>query len=239
VDFKYVSEVALKTGRDLTTLSRGYSQIAVAAQEAGISTKEMKNISMSAVEASTAIGLSAADTDGVIRAFVQMLSKGKITAEELRQQLGDRLPIAVPAMARALGLTTEELDKMMEQGEILANESLPKFANRMRKLAREGGAYAAGLRIVEAAQGRLITSLKLAMNTLSESGGKEGIVDIFDTLMDLIVELEPFWKGLGSAIQTVGYIFKNVFGPIFNILKPVFNLLGGILDLTSQFIQKQ
>src|SRR5690606_32326927 len=103
VDFKYVSEVALKTGRDLTSLSRGYSQIAVAAKEACISTKEMKNIFMSAVEASTAFGLSAADTDGVIRAFVQMLSKGKITAEELRQQLGDRLPIAVPAMARALG----------------------------------------------------------------------------------------------------------------------------------------
>ena len=83
-------------------------------------------------QASTYFNLSADDTNGIMLALTQMMSKGKIQAEELRGQLGERLPGALSMMARSLGVTTSELDKLMEQGKLLSNEVLPKLAQQMK-----------------------------------------------------------------------------------------------------------
>ena len=79
--------------------------------------------------AAAALQLSADDTQGVFRALGQMMSKGKVQAEELRGQLGERLPGAFQLAADAMGVTTQQLDKMMEQGQVLASDLLPKLAD--------------------------------------------------------------------------------------------------------------
>ena len=61
-------------------------------------------------------------------ALEQMMSKGVVSAEELRRQLGERLPGAVSMMAEALDVTVAELQDMLKAGEVLSNEALPKFA---------------------------------------------------------------------------------------------------------------
>ena len=57
-----------------------------------------------------------------------MISKGKVTTEELRRQLGERLPGAMGIMAASLGVTIVELDRMLKAGEVLSAEALPRFA---------------------------------------------------------------------------------------------------------------
>lgn len=69
-------------------------------------------------EASTALGLTTEQYNRVLLAIQQMISKGKISAEELRQQLGEALPRAVQIFAQALGVETSVLDKMLERGEV-------------------------------------------------------------------------------------------------------------------------
>jgi len=59
------------------------------------------------------------------------MSKGTIQAEELRGQLGEALPGAFGIMAKAVGVTEQELSKMMKAGELLASEVLPKFAKQL------------------------------------------------------------------------------------------------------------
>jgi hypothetical protein len=54
-----------------------------------------------------------------------------IQAEELRGQLGEAMPAAMGVMAKSLNVTTEELGKMMQRGELIASEVLPKFAKEM------------------------------------------------------------------------------------------------------------
>ena len=51
-----------------------------------------------------------------------------VSAEELRQQLGEQLPGAFGIMAKALNVSEKQLNKMLEQGEVLAKDALPKFA---------------------------------------------------------------------------------------------------------------
>jgi hypothetical protein len=56
-----------------------------------------------------------------------------ISAEELRGQLGEAMPASLGIMAKSLGVTVKELGKMMESGQLMSNEVLPKFATEMEK----------------------------------------------------------------------------------------------------------
>lgn len=61
---------------------------------------------------------SAEDVRGGLTALVQMFSKGRISAEELSGQLGERFPAAVTAFAEANDISTQELQKMLKNGEV-------------------------------------------------------------------------------------------------------------------------
>jgi tape measure domain-containing protein len=77
--------------------------------------------------------LTAEQTKGAFLALGQMMSKGTVQAEELRGQLGERIPGAFGMMAEALGVTTKQLGEMMQKGEVLAVDAVPKFAAVMEK----------------------------------------------------------------------------------------------------------
>jgi len=61
------------------------------------------------------------------------VAKGKVSMEELRGQLGERMPGAFQAAAKAMGVTTAELDKLVSSGKVTAEELLPKMAEEMEK----------------------------------------------------------------------------------------------------------
>ena len=69
---------------------------------------------------------------GAFIALGQMISKGKVQAEELRGQLGERLPGAFQLAAKAMGMTTAALDKFMADGKLTAEELLPKLAKVLK-----------------------------------------------------------------------------------------------------------
>lgn len=118
----------------------------------------------------------------------------------------------------------------MENGELIATEVLPKFAKGLREAAREGGALEAGTKTINAAQNRMATAFTASIEAMMEGGGKEGLVDIFNTIADVVKDLMPLFKGLGAILKGVGYIFKYVIGPIFKVLTPLLNILGGIVS---------
>lgn len=91
--------------------------------------------------ASSALKLSQEQTNGVFLAISQMMSKGKISAEEMRQQLAERLPGAVQLLAESMGVTLQELDKMFESGEV-GIENLVKLAEKVEEVYGEAGAKA-------------------------------------------------------------------------------------------------
>lgn len=105
--------------------------------------KESNTIWQSVVTAGSALSLSQVEIEGAFRALGQMVSKGKVMAEELRGQLGEQLPGAFVLAARAMGVTTTELDKMLERGEVLAEELLPKLARELQNTYGEAAIQAA------------------------------------------------------------------------------------------------
>jgi len=110
----------------------GYSQVAVAAKANGLSLKETENIYRGVVAAGVAFGKSQEDLDAIITATVQVLSKGKLSAEELQGQIGERLPGAVAKFAAATGRSLPQLSKDLEQGKVTIADFV-KFTERQLK----------------------------------------------------------------------------------------------------------
>lgn len=131
---RWLIELSRKYGVGINTLTLSYAKFKAAADQSNMSLTDQRNLFDSVARASAAYGLTAEDQRGVFMAFQQMMSKGKVMAEELRLQLAERLPVATLAMARAAGVSVEELDKMMKKGQVLAKDVLPRFAEELRKM---------------------------------------------------------------------------------------------------------
>ena len=84
---KFVEENAYRLGVNLREATRAYMQLSIAGKDV-LSENQIKDLFVSTLEVSTALGMSIDDTKGTFRSFVQMLSKGNVQAEELRGQLG-------------------------------------------------------------------------------------------------------------------------------------------------------
>jgi len=110
-----------------------YSKLTAAARGTGLQGKQVREVWLGLAEAATVLGFNQDQMSGAARALEQIMSKGKVQAEELRGQLGERLPGAFQIAARAMGVTTQQLNKMLDNGELLSDEFIPRFAAQLRK----------------------------------------------------------------------------------------------------------
>ena len=131
-EIAFLTAEADRIGISLLQTGKAYSQLSAAAKGTAISQSEVRDIFTAVSEASVVLGLSADDTGGAMRALTQIMSKGTVQAEELRGQLGERIPGAFQIAARSMGVTTQELNKMLEQGQVLSDDFLPAFAREVR-----------------------------------------------------------------------------------------------------------
>lgn len=133
VNTKFLIDTTRRLGLELLETTASYKNFYASATQAGLSADQSREIFEAAAEASATLKLSQQDTNGVLLAFGQIASKGKVQAEELRGQIGERLPGAFSIAARAIGVSQAELNKMLENGEVIANDFLPKFAAELKR----------------------------------------------------------------------------------------------------------
>lgn len=131
---KWLLSVADKYGVQINTLTSGFTKFKAAADISNMSLDDQRKIFEAVSRASVAYSLSAEDQRGVFMALAQMMSKGKVMAEELRLQMAERLPVALQAMAKAAGVSVEQLDALMKQGKVMSSDVLPKFAKALTEM---------------------------------------------------------------------------------------------------------
>jgi tape measure domain-containing protein len=102
----------------------------------GMSENDIHEIIIDIFEVAYHLELRENELRGVFLALNQMVIKNKITTEGLRRQMGERIPGVFGIMAKSLGITLPELDKMVKNGEIISCNILPKFAIELEKAFR-------------------------------------------------------------------------------------------------------
>jgi tape measure domain-containing protein len=132
-ELAFVRQEAVRLGLDLQSTTFEYTKLAAAARGTALEGQATRDIFTAVSTAATVMGMSAEQTGGALNAIQQMMSKGTVASEELRGQLGERLPGAFNIAARAMSVTTMELSKMLENGQVLADDFLPKFAAELQR----------------------------------------------------------------------------------------------------------
>ena len=139
-EMQYLQATADKLGLSLAAAAPAYVNLTAATKGTRLEGQATKDIFEAVSLAMAKLGKSSADTQGALLAIEQMVSKGVVSAEELRGQLGERLPGAFRLAAEAMGVTEQELGKMLESGDILAADLLPRLAQGLNKLYDDGKA---------------------------------------------------------------------------------------------------
>lgn len=124
-------------GQELNGMTSEFAKFSAAASSAGISIQDQHTIFESFTRSITAFGMSSEDAHLAYLALSQMMSKGKISSEELRRQLGERMPVAMEAMARAVGVTIQELDGLLKAGKLISKDVMLPFVKEMEKMLPE------------------------------------------------------------------------------------------------------
>lgn len=132
-EFAFVREEVNRLGLDLGSTAGQYMKMVAASRGSSLAGAQTREVFKSIAEASVVMGMNADQNERAMMAVTQMMSKGKVMAEELRGQLGEHLPGAFSIAARAMGVTEVELNKLMETGQVFSTDFLPKFAAQLRK----------------------------------------------------------------------------------------------------------
>lgn len=173
---RYLLDMAKKYGLEINALTGNFAKFTAAASVSGMTMQEQKKIFESVSRAVTAFGMSADDSNGVFLALSQMMSKGKISSEELRLQMGERLPIALQAMAKAAGTSVAGLDKLLKQDKLMSKDVLPKFAEALNEM------------IPNIDLDNLETSINRLKNTFTEVVNSTGVQSTYKSLVDWLAK---------------------------------------------------
>jgi tape measure domain-containing protein len=138
VNLKYVATVADEMGLSIYAASDSFAKLTAATKDTALEGKATREMFESLSAANTKLGGSTSDLMGMLNSFTQMISKNTVSMEELRGQLGERLPGAMKLAADSMGLSTEELIKMISQGDVAANDLLPRLAKAINDTYNDG-----------------------------------------------------------------------------------------------------
>ena len=225
-EMEFIRAVSGRLGLSVDAATNSYIQLAASAQGTALEGAATRDIWTAVAEAMARLGKSTADTDGALLAISQMMSKGVVSAEELRGQLGERLPGAFQVAARAMGVTTQELGKMLQSGEVIAADFLPRFAAELRKTGGDGGE----INTFTANLNRLWNSLKTGAVVVGQETGVFALASGTLKFFSVIIE---------QSANGVGYLSEMLRGnteeakKFSDRIRGVGNDLGGMGDAAT------
>lgn len=232
-EYDYLRAKADELGLAFGPLANSYSRFAVAARDAGMSAEATRYIFESFSEAATVLRLSADETEGAFRALEQIFSKGYIQAEELRGQLGDRMTGAFNLFAKAIGVSTEELNKMLEKG----GEVKAEFVLLAAQTAR--GIYGPQ---AKAASNSLLGDLNRMQNAWADL--KRQIVDggFGEAVRKLFVDMTNFLKSddgekFAANLTKVFTAAAQAGGDLVKVLAENDEIIGMVADTVAFLIR--
>lgn len=178
---KFLTELTDKYGTDLIGTTEAFAKFKAAATPAGIAMAEQERIFSNISKAMASFGISGGEAALTMMAITQMMSKGKISSEELRRQLGERMPVAMQAMANAAGVSMSQLDKLLKEGKLRSAEIMGKFSDELAKLSGDTSTDN-----LESSLGRLKNSFTNLADSLRVYDNFKALVEKVKDLLDYL-----------------------------------------------------
>lgn len=233
-DFEFIKETSLGLGIRLREVATGFAKIGAAGKASGLTDDTVKEAFVDISKTVRAFGLSQDRAGLVFLGFQQILSKGVVSMQELRQQIGEQLPTAIPIAKKALkemGSSFTSLDEAVKSGTLSAKEFVPVFSRLLREDVEGSGALAASLKTITAAQDRFLSTIDLLTIAAFEAGGKKGFITFFDNLALAGENLKPLFRVLGKVVGGTVAALGLALRAVSILITPVHILIDAWTDL--------
>lgn len=178
---KYLAELTDKYGTDLIGTTEAFAKFKASAAAVGVSIAEQERIFSNVGKAIASFGISGSEASLTLLGITQMMSKGKVSSEELRRQLGERMPVAMQAMAKAAGVSMSKLDKLLKEGKLYSAEIMGKFSDELAKLSGDTSTDN-----LESSLGRLKNSFTSLADSLHVYDNFKALVEKVKDLLDYL-----------------------------------------------------
>lgn len=196
---EFVRQVSDQLGLSFLDTAEGAKKLFAAANGTPVE-REANKVFRAFSNMSAAMKLTGDETKGVFLALSQMISKGKVSAEELRQQLAERMPGAVNLFAKSIGKSTQELDKMLQKGEVTLEHFL-KFANAV-DMTYSAGAEAAG-HSLQAELNRIKNTWVEFQERMTDTGQLATLASGFNSVLketlSIVEKIAPYMDDIATA----------------------------------------
>jgi tape measure domain-containing protein len=238
-DFEFIKDISLGLGIGLSDVATGFAKIGAAGRASGLSTGVIQQSFSDISKTVRAFGLSQDRAGLVFLGFQQILSKGVVSMQELRQQIGEQLPTAIPIAKKALkamGSSFTSLDDAVKSGTLSAKEFVPIFSRLLRENVEESGALEASLNTITAAQQRFTSTLQLLTIRSFQAGGKKGLVFFFNKITEAAEVFAPSFKILGKVVGAAATALGGLLRAVSIMAIPFQTLIGLVNDLLGALL---
>ena len=174
------------------------------------------------VIATRAIGASSEQTQGALLALEQMISKGVVSMEELRRQLGNAVPGAFEIGAKAMNMTTKEFNEFVKTGQLASAEFVPKFIAEFKR--QYADCFKEISQTVDFATGQLKESYEELSFTIMHGAIGKGLAKLINGIDKAVRALNRTLEILNPVLEYL----VNVFGHLWWLIMPF--VLGGALN---------
>ena len=241
-DWEYIQQQAFRTGTNIKDAARGYRNFYASASMAGFGKGSIQGMYADLLTSTRAIGATPTQTQGALLALEQMISKGVVSMEELRRQLGNALPGAFEIGARAMKMTTAEFNEFVKKGQLASTVFVPKFIEQLKK--EYAGGFAEATKTMDFALQNLTNSWLIFVDSVTKGDVGKSFAQAINALSALITDpdflymIQLLGKVLGLIFtfvrKTVNFTRKHL--PIILGLLGMAGLAGGLLKIKNLMI---
>lgn len=209
-EMEYLRATSNRLGMELETASKSYISLYAATKGTALEGEQTRKVFEAVTNAMGMLGKSSAETENALRAVAQIASKGTVQMEELRGQLGEALPGALKAAADGMGITVQQLIAMVESGDVLAKDLLPKLAEALNKVYATQGQVEGSV----ASLNRLKNAVTGVMDRIGQSGVMSGLASAAEGAAKGVNQLWDKFEGLGKALGIVTSAVTHLTSPM-------------------------
>lgn len=180
--YSYLRTTADRLGQQFDSLSTNYSKLMASLPEGNDRMRTAEKVFLGVAMAARTLHSSNQDTQLMFYAITQMASKGNVSMEELRRQLGEKLPGALQIAARAVNTTPELLEKAIRTGSVNSAKFLELFGDELIRTFVDSSEKAS--QSVSAAINRLTNVWIDFVKKILDSGAGDAIAKVFDQIRE-------------------------------------------------------
>ena len=232
-----VHQVALATNSSLEATGSLFTRLNAVGKDMGMTQQQALDLTKTVTQAIQVGGGSAQASEAAVQQFIQAMQGGVLRGEEFNSIMENGYGLA-EALAKGLGVTTDELRKMAENGELSSERVIKAVQSQAAQIQETYNQFPTT--IANALQ-RIATSWQIVIGEMDQANGSsaavaDALVVVADNLGIIKVFLDDVGLGFASLVGDLqGGIDASTIEAFKNAISSAYDAVKDLVKVVYEF----